>query len=62
MVRKIVEFPFGLEPVIEVASMDPAPLDMDLEGSSSDLLATGHSGPRPRLHFLYEDSFLHSIL
>jgi len=41
MVRKIVEFPFGLEPVIEVASMDPAPFDVDLEGSSPDFLGTG---------------------
>jgi hypothetical protein len=48
--------------------MDPAPLDMNLEGSASDLFATGalHRGNSGRLglrlDFRDEDLFLHSIL
>jgi len=36
----IFKFAFRLKPVVEVASMDPAPFDMDLEGSASNLFGT----------------------
>jgi hypothetical protein len=38
--RTIFKFAFRLKPVVEVASMDPAPFDMDLEGSASNLFGT----------------------